>query len=49
MTLKDIKKQNYKISAELILREQKVDLIIISKSESESHQFFNDSEKALLT
>lgn len=43
--------QKYKISAELSLRlrEQKTDLLILSKSESKAHEFFNNSEKIQLS
>lgn len=43
--------QKYKISAELSLnlREQKADLLILSKSESEKHEFFNNSNKVQLS
>lgn len=48
--IQKLSNQKYKIAAELSrqLREQKVDLLILSKSESKDHEFFNNSEKTLL-
>lgn len=42
---------SYKISAELSLNlnEQRVDLLILGKTESQSHTFFHNSEKKLLS